>query len=423
MRFLTLLFFSLALTGIACTETRSKPASDPIPPMGVDTPEPALDGNCLEPMNRAANPLDQFAWELHQKLPKEGNLFYSPFSISTALAMTSTGAKGETLNEMLKTLHLGEGEQAHAELGSLLNHLAASTVEKQGFEISTANALWGQQGYPWLQPFLDHTKKHYGAGLNQVDYIKAAEDARNTINAWVEKQTREKIKNLIPPNLLNADTRLVLTNAIYFKGNWLAQFDPKKTRESDFTLQDGTKVKVPTMNQTTTVPYFESEEFRVIELPYSGKQLSMVIFLPKKKDGLPAFEKQLNAAKVAEAISKLHAGEEVPIALPKFKMESSFSVAEPLQQLGMKRAFSVGADFSGMSSERDGLYIGEVLHKAFVEVNEEGTEAAAATAVIMMRGGLISRPQFIADHPFLFAIRDLKSNSLLFIGRVANPKG
>jgi serine protease inhibitor len=365
-----------------------------------------------------------FAWDLYGKLKeKDGNLFYSPFSISTALAMTSTGAKGETLKEMLSTLHLPEGDATHAGMGQLLAHLAGSDLKKNGYEVTTANALWGQKGESWLPDFLGAMKKNYRAGLSDVDFASATEAARQTINAWVEKQTRDKIRELLKPGILTSNTRLVLTNAIYFKGNWAKQFQPKQTNDQEFTFQDGKKEKVPMMHQTGEFRFFANEELKVLEMPYAGDNLSMVLFLPVKKDGLPELEKQLTSENADKWLGGLHKVKDLQVAVPKFKMESEFKLNDVLGSLGMKLPFdALKADFSGMTGQT-GLFLSAVVHKAFVEVNEEGTEAAAATgAVVAVRSAPVQRPTFVADHPFVFAIRDTKTQSVLFVGRVSNPK-
>jgi serpin B len=400
-----------ALAVAGCNDNPfSSPHRTPVPP--PELPAEVAKGN------------QQFAWDLYGKLKeKDGNLFYSPFSISTALAMTSEGAKGETLKEMLSTLRLPEGDATHAGMGSLLAYLAASDVKKDGYEVTTANALWGQKGYPWRKEFLDSTKKHYGAGLSDVDFISATEEARKTINAWVEKQTRDKIRDLLPQESLTPDTRLVLTNAIYFKGHWAEPFKPFLTTDQEFTLRDGKKEKVRMMHQTGGFRYFANQELKVLEMPYQGRHLSMVLFLPLKTDGLPELEKRLTAENIEQWTGKLGL-REVEVAIPKFKVECQFKLNDALDALGMKLPFDDRkADLTGMASSVERLFVSAVVHKAFVEVNEEGTEAAAATGVVTdAPESRVERPSFVADHPFVFAIRDTKTQSILFVGRVSNPK-
>jgi serpin B len=284
-----------------------------------------------------------------------------------------------------------------------------------------ANRLWGQKGFSIRPEFLALTRQQYGAEMLLVDFAQA-EAASREINRWVEQQTNDKIKDLIPPGSLDALTRLVLTNAVYFKGDWVQPFDKRNTREEDFTVSAEKKVKLPLMHQQTKMGYAEEETFQVLELPYAGQELSMVVLLPKKVDGLPELEKAITVDTLAALIPKLHV-REVITYLPKFKLETSFGLNATLLAMGMKRAFSREADFSGISSA-DTLYISAVLHKAYVDVNEEGTEAAAATGVVM-RAMAARRPQplpvFRADHPFLFLIRDTKAGSILFMGRLTNP--
>ncbi|GAG82956.1 unnamed protein product, partial [marine sediment metagenome] len=294
--------------------------------------------------------------------------------------------------------------------------------EKGNYELSVANALWSQKGYGFLAEFLELIEAKYGGKLNEVDFITATEAARQTINAWVEKETKDKIKNLIQRGVLNKWTRLVLTNAIYFKGNWARQFKEENTREAAFTLLSGEKVDTPMMNQTAEFNYMEAEDFQGLELPYVDDELSMIILLPKEIDGLRGFEETLTTENFSQWLARFRK-RKVIVSVPKFKMTCQFSLADVLRQMGMKDAFSGAADFSGMNGKRD-LFISAVIHKAYVDVNEEGTEAAAATAVVV--GITAVRPEkipvFRADHPFLFLIRDNDSGSILFIGRMMNPR-
>jgi len=380
---------------------------------------------------------NDFALELYAQLrDQQGNLFLSPYSISTALAMTYAGARGQTERQMAAALHfpmtvtpgakpssgsVRSQEQFHAAFGSIVKDLNARGAEG-AYELTVANALWGQQGYGFLPQFLDLIKANYDGNLNEVDFVKAAEAARQTINAWVEKQTNSKIKDLIPGGVLNSLTRLVLTNAIYFKGNWASQFKPENTKDAPFTLADGKKINAPLMNQTAEYKYMQTADFQALELPYVEQELSMIIFLPKKFDGLPEFEKTLTTENLSRWMGKLHK-RKVIVSIPKFTMTRQFGLAGVLGEMGMTDAFSPGkADFSGINGKTD-LFISAVIHKAYVDVNEEGTEAAAATAVVV---GITSvqpqPPVFRADHPFLFIIRDNRSGSILFIGRVMNPK-
>jgi serpin B len=368
---------------------------------------------------------NRFAVELYAKLREQkGNLFFSPYSVSAALAMTYAGARGETEAQMAKVLHFpsqkaGDQEQFHSAFGAIIKDLNARG-EKGKYELIVANALWGQKGYGFLAEFLELVKSNYGGRLNEVDFVQATEDARQTINAWVEKETKDKIKNLIGKGVLTSLTRLVLTNAIYFKGNWASQFKKENTKDAEFTLLSGEKVDTPMMNQTEQFGYMETEDFQGLEMPYVNNELSMIIFLPKRTDGLAEFEKKFTTENLSQWLARIHK-REVIVSVPKFKMASQFDLADVLKQMGMTDAFvPVMADFSAINGKRD-LFFSAVIHKAFVDVNEQGTEAAAATAVVVKT--IAIRPLvFRADHPFLFLIRDNKSGGILFIGRRMNPK-
>lgn len=363
---------------------------------------------------------NQFALDLYGRLrSQEGNLFFSPVSISTALAMTYAGARGRTAEQMAAVLHFSlDQHRLHAALAAILRELNARD-KPRSYQLVVANALWGQKGYSFLGGFRETVRINYGAGLNEVDFETATEQARKTVNAWVEKNTHDKIKELIKPRVLDSSTRLVLTNAIYFKGNWASQFKKNQTADADFTVTADQRVIVPMMNQKGQFKYLGGDSFQALELPYAGKDLSMVIFLPKKIDGLEEFEKSLTAEGLADWLSKLRS-QQVTVAIPKFKVTAEFALKEALSEMGMPVAFSFAdADFSAMSGAKD-LRISAVIHKAFVDVNEEGTEAAAATGVVMQPRS--SRTMvFRADHPFVFLIRDNRSNSILFMGRVMNP--
>lgn len=416
------LVLALVLAAVAApleaARAKQKAPASPAPVKDTDPDKAAI-----------AQAVNQFTFDLYARLAaKEGNLFCSPQSISTALTMTWAGARTETAAEMAKVLRLPADRLArpasiHAANAKLLAGLSG-TREKQGYELAVANALWGQRGCKWAPDFLSVLKTGYGAGLEEVDFAADTEGARKTINAWVEKQTRDKIKDLIPPGILDDLTRLVLTNAIYFKGDWAEPFKKDETKDEDFFAAGGAKAPAPMMHQKKHFNYFDGGDFQALEMPYKGEALSMVVLLPKAKDGLTALEKSLSAEKVAEWLAKLRSTE-VQVALPKFKTTAQFELNKVLVAMGMPHAFDIpagSADFSGMDGTKL-LYISAVVHKAFVEVNEEGTEAAAATAVVMaLRGMPAPPPEFRADHPFVYLIRDTRTGCILFIGRVANPK-
>jgi len=371
----------------------------------------------------------EFAFDLYAKLKDDpkikkdgGNLFFSPYSISTALAMTLAGARGLTEKQMAEVLHFtlpqAELHKAFGELEKQLNEAG----EEDRYELSVANALWGQSGYNLLKEFLELTEQSYGAGLREVDFVTQTEKTRQIINAWVEEKTNDRIKDLIKPRELNALTRLVLTNAIYFKGDWANQFDKKRTRDETFKPAKDKEVIVPMMYIKERFKYWADDKLQVLQLPYKGKELSMIILLPVQIDGLADVEKSLTTEKLDEWTGGLRE-QEVVVYLPKFKMITDFELSEYLFKMGMPDAFSLPpADFSGITGQKD-FYISRVIHKAFVAVDEEGTEAAAATAIVMKFIAVPARPvTFRADHPFIFIIKDNRSQSILFVGRLMNPQ-
>jgi serpin B len=364
-----------------------------------------------------------FAVALYGQLRKQGgNLFFSPESISTALAMAYAGARGDNASEMAKTLHFTlPPEQLHPAMGALLRELNA---HQDNYQLSVANALWAQQGYTFLDEFLKLLKSDYDAGLNQVDFKGSSETVRSTINRWVEQKTQDKIKDLLQPGSLKSDTRLVLTNAIYFKGNWETQFDKTQTKDEDFHLSPSQTKTAPLMHRQGGFNYFNGGTFQILEIPYKGKDLSLIVLLPNEIGGLSALEQSLTGSNTQQWLGHLAPVSKVIVTIPKLKMTQQFELGAALGAMGMPAAFSGRADFSGMTGKRD-FSISEVIHKAFVDVNEEGTEAAAATAVTMrslaMRLPDKPPPVFRADHPFVFLIRDNRSGSILFMGRVADP--
>lgn len=364
-----------------------------------------------------------FALQLYAQLRgREGNLFLSPYSISTALAMTYAGSRGQTAEQMATTLHVSPDVEKVSAAMAALNRDITAGGRAQGYELYTANALWGQKGHRFLPGFVTLLQTHYGAAAKQLDFRQATEQARQTINAWVEKQTKDKIKDLVPPGTLDSATRLVLTNAIYFKGNWAKPFKKDSTRNEDFRITAEQKVPVSMMHQTGDFKYLEEKEFQALETPYAGDRLAMVILLPRKVDGLPEVEQTLTTETLTDRLGKLHQMQ-VQVALPKYQLTAAFQLTDALSRMGMSLAFHAGqADFSGMDGEHD-LFLSAVVHKAFVDVNEAGTEAAAATGAVMgLAAAPLQRPIFRADHPFLFLIRDVRSGSILFLGRLSHPE-
>lgn len=351
---------------------------------------------------------------------KAGNVVFSPASISTALAMTSAGARGDTANQMVKTLHLpGPPFDVHGGYGALMAKLTSTAAGDP--ELRVANRLFGQKGWTMEAPFVAIAKDKYGAPIELLDF-GAAQAARGTINGWVDKQTNARIKDLIPEGVLGPDTRLVLANAIYFKGQWATAFDKKLTFDEPFVGPKGT-TKVPTMHRAMTVGYADFADAQVLDLPYLGKDpahaASMRIVLPKKKDGLGALGSKRTFELLRAKVTTL----KVIVSLPRFSATQPTDLGPVLQGLGMVAAFQAGkADFSGIH-KTEKLHISKALHKAFVQVDEEGTVAAAATAVVVETDSAMVQadPIFKADHPFAWAIRDTGTGALLFAGRVDEP--
>jgi serpin B len=335
--------------------------------------------------------------------------------------MTYAGARGKTEEQMGTTLHFTlDQKQFHPAFARLEAQLKA-IQEKGDIKLNIANALWTQEDYVFHSEFLKVIERNYGAVLNSVDFKRAHEKARKKINAWVEQKTKDKIKDLIKPGVLNSLTRLVLTNAIYFKGKWKSQFKKCRTKKNPFWLSANKSVEVPMMTQKRQFRYMGNDSLQILEMPYVGSYLAMVVLLPRKVDGLAQLEADLNVENLHMWLSHFRK-REVSVFLPKFKMTSQFRLSETLASMGMPDAFGGNADFSGINGKRD-LFISAVIHKAFVDVTEEGTEAAAATAGVISLTSAPSKPPptFRADHPFLFLIHDNRSGSIIFIGRIVNP--
>ena len=364
-----------------------------------------------------------FALRLYQRLSREeGNLFFAPYSISTALAMTYAGARGETEGQMARTLGFSLPQaELHPAFNALSQELGRGE-ETEGFRLHLANALWGQTGYSFRQEFLDLLARSYGAGMELVDYTRDPEGARRAINEWAEKKTEGKIKDLVPRGEINEATRLVLANAVYFDAKWLHPFRKASTGRAPFALPSGRKVEVDTMHATLPAGYAEDRGWQVVELPYQHESMGMDVLLPPE-GALAASERSLDAARLSSLLGGLEP-REVTLALPKFSYESRFKLNDTLAAMGMPDAFGSGrTDFSGMDGTRR-LFIQFVVHKALVRVDEEGTEAAAATAVGM--GGRAAPGEVVrvtVDRPFLFLIRDTRSGTILFLGRVVDPRG
>ncbi len=371
-----------------------------------------------------------FAFDLYQQLKtRKGNIFYSPYSISAALAMTYAGASGATAEQMARAMHYDlPQDKLHPAFNWLDNELAqrgegAEGKDGEGFRLNVVNAIWGQKDYEFRVAFLDTLAENYGAGLRILDFINEPEPSRITINDWVSEQTEDRINDLIQPGGITPLTRLVLTNAIYFNAAWEHKFTEEATTDLPFYLLDGGSVTMPMMRQTETLGYTEGDNYQAVEMPYDGNELSMVVLLPAEGK-FNEFEDSLNYKQADRIIDSLN-DRRVRLTMPKFEFESDFSLKQALSALGMAEAFSGGADFSGMTGNND-LFIGDVIHKAFVLVEEGGTEAAAATAVTMVMSAPGPKPEepvtVTIDRPFVFLIRDIETGAILFIGRIVNTE-
>jgi len=421
-----------------------------VPPAPVTTPEPAMpepqNTQPAEPeMSSAAVKSDKarvtdpqvseeavaalaagnnrFALDLYRQLSDEqGNLFFSPYSISLALAMTQAGAEGQTLEEMNQVLHFDlPKEDLHPAFNALDQALAEHAAEvpdpeQTPFTLRIANSIWGQKDYAFLPEFLDLLAENYGAGLRVVDFQSNPEAARLVINDWIAEQSEQKIEDLIPQGAINEVTRMVLANAVYFNAAWLFPFYEGNTEPGTFNPLVGEPVEVPMMRQSANFGYASGGGWEVVELPYVSRSLVMDLIVPAAGE-FSRVESELDYDRLMAMLDEVSYGD-VRLTMPKFEFESEIALAENLKALGMQTAFSDAADFSGMTGT-DELFIQDALHKAFVAVDEAGTEAAAATAVIVgAKGAPINPPEVVVDRPFIFAIRDRSSGTVLFLGRV-----
>jgi len=370
-----------------------------------------------------------FAFNLYKEFYNDqattGNIFNSPFSIFTALAMTYEGAKGETAQEMANVLNIEQGNDTFHKYMQALNKYLNENSE---YNISTANAIWPSQYYSLLQDYIDIIKNFYDGEVSEVDYSDPVAAAEK-INTWVEDQTNNLIQDLVSPDVIDPIlTKLILTNAIYFKGTWMIQFDESNTTNREFTTSYDEKIDVKTMQLVDTENFFnytETQEFQVLELPYKGNEISMIIFLPTASSELSDIINNMDKDSYLEIINSM-SRQKVDIYLPKFEIKTPlYKINDYLKNLGIKNAFSGNADFSGLDGI-GGLFISDVLHKAYIDVNEEGTEAAAATAVVMWLTSIepddeTQRKTFDANHPFLFTIHQKQTNTILFMGTIENP--
>jgi len=389
-------------------------------PYSPDQPPQTDDrGSTQQGIQEVVNANNKFAFELYSQLDKteQGNMFYSPYSISAALAMTYEGAKGQTANEMQSVFHFPESNILRPNFAAIYNNINKG---QKDYQLNTGNALWVQKDYPFLQEYITTAEKYYGGKAANLDFISETEKSRQTINDFIEEQTNDKIKDLIPEGVLDSSTRLVLTNAIYFKGTWEWEFDKGDTREQDFKITQTETIKVPMMymgNDKATFSYADTEELQILELPYKGGDVSMLVLLPNENvNSIDLTVEKLQEWKSQMTEEKLDA-----IYLPKFTFETKYFMIPTLSEMGMPTAFTGNADFSGMDGTRN-LMITEVIHQAFVQVDEKGTEAAAATAVVMGESAAMPRNIFRADHPFIFIIQEKETENILFMGKVVDPR-
>jgi serpin B len=386
-------------------------------------PSRALADSNSADVNQVVAGNTEFALDLYARLRTgDGNVFFSPYSISAALAMTYAGARDETATQMASTLHFDlPPDKLHPAFSELKTNLDA-IQEKGKVRLAVANSLWPQVGFDFRQDYLALCEQYYGSAIVPVDFSRHTEAARTKINDWVSERTDGKIDELIGPGRLDELSRIVLVNAIYFKGDWRTKFDASRTQDQPFHISSGTPVTARLMEQTADFSYAEFPDLQVLEMPYAGGDISMVVLLPHDVDGLTNLEAQLTPENLNSWINGLGT-EKVHVFFPGFTFRSQFLLADTLSAMGMPDAFDATADFSGMDGRKD-LYISSVIHEAYVKVDEKGTEAAAATAVVMtelVMAEPLRIPTFRADHPFLFLIRDNETGSILFLGRVMNP--
>lgn len=427
---LTALLVVLALIGAACSGAESSPADS-----GDGTVAGMLVASDVERSDPQAPESDvdlvgasqrEFAADLYGRLSPTGNLVFSPVSIYTALAMAYTGAASTTAAEMASMLGASlTFADFHAAMNVLDQALATRNREATEFEgaieLSIANSLWGQEGMEYEPEFLDLLARDYGSGMRVVDFIEAAarEEARQAINAWVAGETNDRIDELLQDGVLDSMVRLVLVNAVYLNAAWQTPFDEAATSDQPFTLLDGSERSVPTMSQELTLPYATDSGWQAIRLPYAGNELGMLIVVPYAGE----FEEVANrlADGLLDEVSESMSATTVRLNLPKFEIRSQIGLVPPLQSMGLEEATSDRADFSGMTGAKD-LFISDVIHEAWISADEAGTEAAAATAVMMSLTAAPLEPIALSiDRPFLFALEDIETGSVLFMGRVVDP--
>ena len=372
-----------------------------------------------EQMNNVVSANNYFAFDMYSEIEEGENLFFSPYSVSTAMAMVYEGAKGQTADEIKEVFYYPEDDVLRSGMAGIYNEINKKDKE---YLLSTANALWAQEAYPFLESYTSIVEQYYGGRVTNMNFISKSEESRVIINNWVEERTNDRIKDLIPPGSINSMTRLVLTNAIYFKGKWDIEFDKEDTREEEFTLDSGDKIQVDMMHNTENFGYYEDGNMQILEMDYKGKELSMLVLLPK--NDISSLDGIISKARLEEWNDALYKPE-VIVSMPKFTFETKYTeMGQNLVNLGMPTAFTEAADFSGMEDGFEDFYIDFVIHQAFVEVDEEGTEAAAATTIGIVgtsAGGSSEVIRFTADHPFIFIIQHKETGNILFMGKVMDP--
>ena len=404
IRFITILLLFLAFTLKTTYATKRTPMS------------------CKAELKNIVNSNNSFALKLYTEIStkRKENVFISPFNVTQALALAFAGARGKTESEMLTALNFYLPQKNfHRDLSCLIRTLKKANRDSSTLRIATA--LWLQRNFEILKTYASLVENFYGNILFQVDFSSSPEKAREMINKWVEKQTAGKIKELLTKGDVSYLTRLIITTAIYFRGLWKLKFDRNNTKEDKFFIAAEKTIRVPMMYQKNKFGYFENKKVQCLELPYSGDELSMIILLPRQINGILSIEKDLSLDSLNKWIVNIHK-RKVKVYIPRFEMEERYELVPVLSDMGMITAFKKEADFSGITGKRD-LYISNVIHQAFIKVDEEGTEATAATGVSFKATSMVPGkiPVFKADHPFIFFILHRKTGAILFIGRIHSP--
>lgn len=423
---LAVMVVSLILAACGSGEPRADGSSSKVRLLKADTQRIESPDVAEEQVAELVRGNNDFAFDLYRAESEDDNLIFSPYSISLAFSMAYAGARDETEAQMAETLYFLPQDEQHSAFNALergISDPGAAKVEGSGtpFRLKVANAAWGKRGYHFEKTYLETLSAHYGAGLRAADF-EHPEKAAGGINEWVSDNTEGRIEDLVPPDAIDpALTRLILANAVYFKASWLHAFEKPNTGDGPFTLADGGEVDVPMMRRTNELPYTEGDGYQAIQLPYEGEKADMLVVLPEE-DGFGSIEKRLDAG-FLERVRRDLQPRGVELTMPRFDFETDLDLEERLRSMGMKVPFDEVSDFSGITKEEH-LHISDALHKATVTVDEKGTEAAAATAVIMRveSGGPIVQAKMTLDHPFIFAVVERETGTILFLGHVTNPQ-